>query len=189
MGATVAAGLFLGAVTALGGTAWARRDSLPPPRPADAIVVLSGDGDLGRARRAGDLFAARLAPWVVATGRGVGGDDAAWEADRLVERGIPRERILLEHSSTSTDENLRFSVPLLLDHGCRSVLVVTSPFHALRARLAARRIFRPNGIEARVVSAESRGGAAGNPPSLWGSGMLYLSEWAKIVRDLLSKGA
>ena len=48
----------------------------------------------------------------------------------LVEHGIDRERLILEEKSTSTTENLKFSLGLIgLDH---SVGVVTNNFHVFR---------------------------------------------------------
>ena len=48
----------------------------------------------------------------------------------LVEHGIDRERLILEGRSTSTTENLKFSLEIIgLDH---SVGVVTNNFHVFR---------------------------------------------------------
>ncbi|MES2186908.1 MAG: YdcF family protein [Pseudomonadota bacterium] len=62
--------------------------------------------------------------------------------DWLRARGLPPQRIVQEEHSTSTEANLRLSLPLLLLHGVApgdAVLVVTSDFHTLRARWIARR--------------------------------------------------
>ena len=68
-------------------------------------------------------------------------------ADYLLARGLEAERLLREQRSTSTAENLRFSRPLMTAHGQSvtgpgeppPVLIVTSDFHTLRARLIAYR--------------------------------------------------
>ena len=61
----------------------------------------------------------------------------------LRAHGLQAGRIVQEERSTSTQENLRFSLPVLQAHGfnqqAHTLLLVTSDFHALRARLIARR--------------------------------------------------
>ena len=58
----------------------------------------------------------------------------------LNERGIADERIIPEPSSTSTEENLRFSAELLAEHGFNgSIVVVTNEYHQYRADIYARR--------------------------------------------------
>jgi uncharacterized SAM-binding protein YcdF (DUF218 family) len=62
--------------------------------------------------------------------------------DYLREAGLDPRRIVQEERSTSTDENLRFSRPLLASHGVAAdapVRLVTSDFHTVRARWIARR--------------------------------------------------
>ena len=67
---------------------------------------------------------------------GQGADEGISEAlamqNGLIERGIEKERILLEDQSTSTKENLEFSKQFL-DIEKSKVLVVTSDFHVMRA--------------------------------------------------------
>jgi uncharacterized SAM-binding protein YcdF (DUF218 family) len=123
----------------------------------DAVVVLGSSLDAGRptpllerrAERAAELVAQARAeggdPWVVASG-GVTGATAfdaepVSEADalgaRLVELGVPRERLLLEERALSTSDNLALSMPLLqaTDTGVHRVAVVTSDGHVARVRL------------------------------------------------------
>lgn len=63
--------------------------------------------------------------------------------DYLHARGVAAHRIVQEQRSTSTQENMRFSLPLLQAKGfnpqTHTLLLVTSDFHALRARLIAQR--------------------------------------------------
>lgn len=62
--------------------------------------------------------------------------------DYLRAHGIAPERIVQEERSTSTEENLRFSQPLLAGRGVAidaTVRVVTSDFHTIRARWIGRR--------------------------------------------------
>jgi uncharacterized SAM-binding protein YcdF (DUF218 family) len=127
----------------------------------DAVVVLGSSLDGGRAtpllERRAERTAALVAqaraegadPWVVASG-GVTGATAfdaqpVSEADalgrRLVELGVPRERLLLEERALSTSDNLALSMPLLqaTDPGVHRVAVVTSDGHVARVRLLLHR--------------------------------------------------
>lgn len=69
---------------------------------------------------------------VLSGGQGEGEDISGAQAmcNYLVEHGIDRERLILEGRSTSTTENLKFSLEIIgLDH---SVGVVTNNFHVFR---------------------------------------------------------
>ena len=83
-------------------------------------------------------------PVVVSGGTGFGGhpSEAQVMGGYLRAHGLAAGRILQEERSTSTDENLRFSRPLLAAHGVDAsapVRLVTSDFHTIRARWIARR--------------------------------------------------
>ena len=69
---------------------------------------------------------------VLSGGQGEGEDISEAQAmcNYLVEHGIDRERLILEGRSTSTTENLKFSLEIIgLDH---SLGVVTNNFHVFR---------------------------------------------------------
>ena len=69
---------------------------------------------------------------VLSGGQGEGEDISEAQAmcNYLVEHGIDRERLILEGRSTSTTENLKFSLEIIgLDH---SVGVVTNNFQVVR---------------------------------------------------------
>ena len=77
---------------------------------------------------------------------GQGSDELMSEAECmkrvLVEKGIAEERIIMEDKSTSTDENLRFSLEKMKENGLSgSVTIVTSEFHQLRAKMIASEYF------------------------------------------------
>lgn len=61
-------------------------------------------------------------------------------AELLMESGVRPSRILLEHQSQNTMENFRFAARLLGGAKGRRVLVVTSDYHMMRARMTARRL-------------------------------------------------
>lgn len=79
---------------------------------------------------------------VVSGGQGPGEDisEAQCMFDHLVAKGIDPARIWMEDKSTSTRENLRFSLAVMEAHtGSRpaEILVLSNEFHLLRARLLA----------------------------------------------------
>ena len=122
--------------------------------PLSAIIVLGSGTPNGqpspalRARldKAREMAAAQPAAWVVVSG-GVDFGETASEGrvmgDYLRAQGMAPERILQEERSTSTELNLRYSLPLLQAKGLgltSPVAVVTSDFQPVRAQRIARRI-------------------------------------------------
>lgn len=123
---------------------------------ADALIVLSDDNFYAdRATRAAELFREGKAPVIVASGRRLrpsAGIAELMEHD-LVERGVPREKILrVSHDADSTREEAEALARIAKEKKWRSVMVVTSNYHTRRARYIFRRVF-PQGIEIRVASA------------------------------------
>ena len=98
------------------------------PVSADVIVVLGG-GVHERPVRAAELFRQRAAPRILVSGAG---DD--WiNRDLLLKQGVPRDVIQMEDDSTTTRENALFSIKLLRAQHVRSVILVTTWYHARRA--------------------------------------------------------
>jgi uncharacterized SAM-binding protein YcdF (DUF218 family) len=64
--------------------------------------------------------------------------------DIAVEHGVPLAACLLEHESHSTEENAELTAKLLAPRGVREVIVVSDPYHLLRAR----QYFRLAGLSA-----------------------------------------
>ena len=64
-----------------------------------------------------------------------------WAHEHATELGIDADRILLEDRSTSTEENLRYSLPMLRspETDVESVGIVTNDFHVFRALCLARK--------------------------------------------------
>jgi uncharacterized SAM-binding protein YcdF (DUF218 family) len=123
---------------------------------ADALIVLSDDNFYAdRATRAAELFREGMAPVVVASGRRLrptAGIAELMEHD-LVERGVPKEKILRSpFDGDSTREEAEALVKLAKAKKWRRVIVVTSNYHTRRARYIFRRVF-PQGLETRVASA------------------------------------
>ena len=122
--------------------------------PSDAVVVLGArvlpggvpSGALyARVEKAVELYREGVAPRLVFSG-GVG-DNPPSEAQVMralaVRLGVPSEACMLEEQSHSTEQNTRFSAELLRSLGARRVVVVSDPYHLLRAR----QYFRLQGFE------------------------------------------
>jgi uncharacterized SAM-binding protein YcdF (DUF218 family) len=144
-GALVLAVLLLVASTAAAIWWTARQDSRPQ---SDAIVVL------GSAQYNGvpsSIFAARLehavslwedgvAPVVVTVGGKAAGDqftEAESGRDYLMDAGIPGESLLAVPQGVDTLESMRAVGTAFGDHGWSSAVVVTDPWHAMRAERMA----------------------------------------------------
>lgn len=87
---------------------------------------------------------------------GQGDDELISEAECirriLVENGIDGERIILEEHSSSTDENIRFSMAKMEEYGISGgVTIVTNEFHQLRAKMIAEKY----GLGVSAVSSET----------------------------------
>jgi uncharacterized SAM-binding protein YcdF (DUF218 family) len=120
-------------------------------RAVDAIVVLGAaqyDGRpspqlAARLDHAVELWAQGLAGVMVVTGGKQPGDrftEAEASAKYLEARGVPRTAILEETSGHSTYASLDGASTLLRQRGLFRVLLVTDPFHSLRARLIAQEL-------------------------------------------------
>lgn len=87
---------------------------------------------------------------------GKGDDEIISEAEAmyryLLNKGIPSDRLIKENQSTSTKENIKFSMNIIADLGIiPQIAVVTDGFHQFRAHLIAKN----QGITAFAVSART----------------------------------
>lgn len=122
--------------------------------PSDVLVVLGARVLPGghpspalqaRIEKAVELYHQGLAPRLLFSG-GVGVNppsEARVMRDLAVRLGVPSEACLLEERSHSTEQNARFSADVLRSLGARRVVVVSDPYHLLRAR----QYFRLEGFE------------------------------------------
>lgn len=143
----------LAAVAVVGGMI----DSRDQPRKADAIVVLGGS--LYRPLEAAKLYAQGFAPeiWVVRPKPGpnaellpMAGVDMPPQQELyrrlLTQGGVPETAIrLYGHNVQSTVEEAR-TLAAILGPEPRTLLVVTSPYHVLRARMIFRDAMPTNTI-------------------------------------------
>jgi uncharacterized SAM-binding protein YcdF (DUF218 family) len=110
---------------------------LPNGQPSPALRA--------RIEKAVDLYHQGVAPRLLFSG-GVGVNppsEARVMRELAVQLGVPSEACLLEEQSHSTEQNARFSAELLRSLGARRVVVVSDPYHLLRAR----QYFRLHGFE------------------------------------------
>ncbi len=62
-------------------------------------------------------------------------------ANYLLEQGVPESSILLEDASTTTEENLRYSLAIINERGgAEKFTIATSDYHCLRAAMFARKL-------------------------------------------------
>jgi uncharacterized SAM-binding protein YcdF (DUF218 family) len=88
-----------------------------------------------------DLWEKGYARWFVVTGGTGPGDTPSEDAvsRRYVSRkGIPDAAILAETTGRSTDASLTAVASLMQEHGLRTAILVSDPFHSLRLRILAR---------------------------------------------------
>jgi len=145
------AGTLLVGILVLGGTAFrvwevARLDERLP---VDAVVVLGAaqyDGNpssifAARLRHAQSLYEDGLAPRIVTTGGGRQGD-AYTEAEAgrryLISRGVPAADVVAVGMGSDTLGSLQAVAARAAQDGWNSALIVSDPWHLLRARTMAR---------------------------------------------------
>ncbi|MGB9736266.1 MAG: YdcF family protein [bacterium] len=119
------------------------------PHHADTIIVLSGDAEpyFLRTKKAITLYKEGYAPYIIFSGYGYGGDSAQFLAKIAMRFSIPTKAIIIEPNARTTYENFLFSKPIVLKHAFRSIIIVTSPYHQLRAYLVAKKIFNGTGVK------------------------------------------
>jgi uncharacterized SAM-binding protein YcdF (DUF218 family) len=145
IGAAVAAVLLLVAATALGIWWTARKDARPS---SDAIVVLGSAQYNGvpssifeaRLAHALDLYEDGVAPVIVTVGGKATGDQfSEAEAGReyLADAGVPDDALLAVQEGADTLESMRAVATQFDDRGWDTAVLVTDPWHAMRAERMA----------------------------------------------------
>lgn len=118
-------------------------------QPADAVVVLGAaqyNGEpsailASRLRHAEDLYDSGVAPRIVTVGGSQNGDrytEAEAGRDYLLGRGVPADAIVTVPEGTDTLRSLEAVADTARDQGWESALLVSDPWHSLRARTMAR---------------------------------------------------
>jgi uncharacterized SAM-binding protein YcdF (DUF218 family) len=123
----------------------ARQDSRPA---SDAIVVLGSAQYNGvpssifeaRLEHARKLYEAGVAPLIVTVGGKADGDqftEAEAGRDYLIATGVPAEALLTVPHGVDTLESIRAVADTFTDQGWSTAVLVTDPWHALRAERMA----------------------------------------------------
>jgi len=145
VGAAVAAVVLLVASTALAIWYTARQDARPG---SDAIVVLGSAQYNGkpssifeaRLEHAAALYRQGVAPVVVTVGGKKSGDaftEAEAGRDYLAAQGLPADALLAVPHGVDTLESMRDVAGVFDERGWHSAVLVTDPWHAMRAQKMA----------------------------------------------------
>jgi uncharacterized SAM-binding protein YcdF (DUF218 family) len=119
-----------------------------PLKAADVIVALSGDTG-ARTETAVAIWKRGYAPLIIFAGSSEDPNSVA--SGELMKRdaialGVPDKAILVEPSSSTTQENAREVATLMKARGLASAILVTSPYHQRRASNLFGREFAPAGL-------------------------------------------
>jgi uncharacterized SAM-binding protein YcdF (DUF218 family) len=127
----------------------------PTPPRSDAIVVISGDEQMARFREGLSLYQQGLGRYLVLSGAAYdnGISNADVMRDLAVSRGVPDKAILEEPLGEDTWGNAVHTRAVLEAHGLRSAILVTSPYHARRAKLTFDAAYSGSGIDLIVHAA------------------------------------
>jgi uncharacterized SAM-binding protein YcdF (DUF218 family) len=93
------------------------------------VIVLLGGGLHERPTRAAQLFQQKVAPRVIISGAG----DDGINRQILLQSGVPADVIETEGKSMTTRENALFTIERLRAERVRTVVLVTTWYHARRA--------------------------------------------------------
>lgn len=157
-----------------------------PLQRADAIVPLAGERE--RVVYAAELFGEGHAAWFVATDMphqvpGIQDSYAQLVRQEAVWHGVPDDRIVAASATAQTTYQEAVAVrQLCLERGWRTLLVVTSPYHTRRARLAFRAAFRDTGTTIIVRPVSPHWYA---PDTWWRSRDGLRETWTELLKLLL----
>jgi uncharacterized SAM-binding protein YcdF (DUF218 family) len=127
----------------------------PVPSPSDAIVVISGDEQMARFQEGVNLYERGFGKYLVLSGAAYdnGTSNADVMHDLAVQQGVPESAILDEPFGEDTWGNAVYTRQVLEDHHLQSAILVTSPYHARRAKLTFDAAYAGSGIRLMVHAA------------------------------------
>lgn len=154
-----------------------------PPKPADVIVVLSGDDIAERVVFGVRLYKAGYGKKII-----MSGGPYYWNSTcaRIMRKhalylGVSEDEILLEERSTTTYENATYILSLIANQGFGSAIVVTSPYHTRRTRIIFEQLLHDKGIDLRVCAFPL---ATSKPKSWWKDEVMtrfLVNEYLKLL--------
>ncbi|MBC8061695.1 MAG: YdcF family protein [Clostridiaceae bacterium] len=154
------------------------------PLKSDVIIVLGGSS-IPKADYSIKLYNEGNSNMLLFSGGNTDNKYGEKEAEVMEKEAIyfniPRENIMLEDKSISTYENAMFTKKILIEHGFKSAIIVTSNYHMRRSRLVFNKTFKNTGIKLTFCSVED---TEFNPKwwfTKYHSINIVLSEYAKIV--------
>jgi uncharacterized SAM-binding protein YcdF (DUF218 family) len=127
----------------------------PVPALSDAIVVISGDEQMARFAEGVNLYQQGFGKYLVFSGAAYdnGTSNADVMHDLAIERGVPEAAILDEPLGEDTWGNAIYTRQVLEEHGLRSAILVTSPYHLRRAQVTFDAAYAGSGIALAVHAA------------------------------------
>jgi uncharacterized SAM-binding protein YcdF (DUF218 family) len=138
----------LGVAVALWGPGFVLEGPQDPLERSDAIIVISGDEGLARYREGVRLHRAGWAPVLIFSGAAQDHYESNAEVMRrmAVDDGVPPAAILTDHFGGDTYGNAVHTRSLMEQHGLKSAILVTSPYHLHRAAMTFRGVYNGTGI-------------------------------------------
>src|SRR3989338_273799 len=126
---------------------------------ADAIVLLQGDGH-NRVTKTYELWEAGYAPIVVISGgafnEAYGSFDCDGLRNKLMEFGVPADRIVVECLSENTYEQGKQVVKLAVESGWSTLILVASHYHQYRAYLTFLQAMKEGGKKLHIINIPAR---------------------------------
>ena len=158
-------------------------DVSQPPRPADVVVILGGNGP-SRTATAVDLYTKGMVSRMIISGCFPDLDSGL---AMIEEKGVPSTAIIgVVHASTTWDEAKQV-LALLQSEGATSALIVTDKYHTRRARATYAHLTKDLDIELTFVASSDK--LTSNNWWQTGSGRFrVLSEYAKLSYYFLRYG-
>jgi len=126
------------------------------PLPADAMVILGGDGG-ARTLRGIELYHRNFSRYIVLTGL-EGGEQSAqplylnWRSQMLIAGGIPKESIEIDAASKNSWEEAAATLKRVQERGWKRIMVVSDPPHMRRLKWVWLKTFKGSGVDVVLVA-------------------------------------
>lgn len=125
-------------------------NDMNPNKKAGAIVAISGGNTNYRTQHAVDLFKQGKAPLLIFAGAAAdtsGPSNAKVMKTYAISEGVSTDDIIMEEHSKNTLENAKFVKEILRKKKINSIILVTSGYHELRAKIEFQKALAGTGVE------------------------------------------